>query len=84
MKTLFVAGIRDASKSDLERLFAPYGDAVRVAVVVDRQTGKPRGIAFVDLPEDAADRALRELNGAPWGDCILRLDVARPRTRETT
>src|SRR5260370_42296067 len=62
MKSLFVGNMNfKTTESDLRALFAPFGQITRVHMAVDRETGRARGFAFVEMPKDmqAAKRTAR-------------------------
>jgi cold-inducible RNA-binding protein len=62
------------------QLFAPYGEVGEVHVIMDRTTGQSKGFAFVDMASDqAARKAIAELNGAQVGERTLNVSEARPR-----
>jgi len=68
------------SDSDLEQLFAEYGQVDRANVVMDRQTGRSRGFGFVEMANDAeAQKAITELNGKDIGGRALTVNIAKPR-----
>ena len=70
----------NATQEDIKEVFAEYGAVKRVAIPTDRETGRPRGFAFVELVEDAhEDAAIEALDGAEWMGRELRVNKARPR-----
>lgn len=69
-----------ATEEDLRAVFAEYGEVKRVVLPTDRDTGKMRGFAFVEMIEDAQeDAAITELDGAEWMGRQLRVNKAKPR-----
>jgi len=70
----------DATGADLESLFAEYGTVTDVHMVTDRETGRPRGFAFVTMgsPEEM-EGAIGSLNGQQWMGRNLTVNEARPR-----
>ncbi len=61
-------------------MFEPYGVVDRVSVITDRETGRSRGFAFVEMPDDQeADRAISSLNGSQIGGRTLNVNEARPK-----
>ena len=68
MKNLFVGNLdSEVTQEDLRRLFEAYGQVVQVHIIRDRDTGLPRGFAFVEMTNAAeAEKAIRALNGSRW------------------
>lgn len=70
----------DVTREDLERVFSEYGEVSRVSLPTDRETGRPRGFAFVDMTEDShEDSVIEALDGAEWMGREMRVNKARPR-----
>ena len=70
----------DVTREDLERVFNEYGAVSRVSLPIDRETGKPRGFAFVDMgAEIQEDTVIEALDGAEWLGREMRVNKARPR-----
>jgi RNA recognition motif-containing protein len=68
------------TEDDLKRAFAEYGTVNRVQLPTDRETGRPRGFAFVELETDAQETAAIEaLDGAEWMGRDLKVNKAKPR-----
>lgn len=68
------------TEADLEGLFAASGDVASVTVMRDRETGRARGFAFVEMAtDDAASRAIDTLNNASFGGRNLSVNEARPQ-----
>ena len=68
------------SKEDLSAVFADYGTVKRVHIPSDRDTGRPRGFAFVEMESEAdEDKAIETLDGAEWMSRELKVNKARPR-----
>ncbi len=69
-----------ATEDDLKEVFAEYGAVKRVALPTDRETGRMRGFAFVELEEeDREDHAITELDGAEWMGRQLKVNKAKPK-----
>ncbi|MDE1170057.1 MAG: RNA-binding protein [Verrucomicrobium sp.] len=77
---LYVGNISyQTTESDLRDLFAPYGNVNEVAVVMDRDTMRPRGFAFVTMGNaEAGQAAVTALNGKAVGGRNLTVNEARP------
>ena len=68
------------SEEDITEVFAEYGAVKRVQVPTDRETGRMRGFAFVDMSSDAEEEAAIEaLDGAEWMGRALKVNKAKPR-----
>ena len=68
------------TQESLEALFSNYGAVDEVAVITDRDTGRPRGFAFVTMANDEeAKAAIEALNGKPFEDRTLNVNEAKPR-----
>jgi RNA recognition motif-containing protein len=82
--TIYVGNLSyQATAEDLREVFADYGEVKRVVVPTDRETGRVRGFAFVELKEDTGeDSAITELDGAEWMGRQLRLNKAKPKGSE--
>jgi len=82
MSTQLFVGNLDfkVSEKDLREAFAPHGTVVEVKLVTDRETGRPRGFAFVTMnaPEEA-QKAIDGLNGKVLGGRPLTVNPARPK-----
>jgi cold-inducible RNA-binding protein len=81
MKNLFVGNMSfQTTESDLRALFEPFGQITRVHVATDRETGRARGFAFVEMANDAeAAKAIAGLDGKEVGGRNLKVNEARPR-----
>jgi len=81
MKNLFVGNMSfQTTESDLQELFKPFGQVTRIHVVTDRETGRARGFAFVEMPNDAeAAQAVTALDGKELNGRNLKVNEARPK-----
>jgi cold-inducible RNA-binding protein len=81
LKNIFVGNLDfGATEQSIRALFEPYGAIERVNVVTDRDTGQPRGFAFVEMTHaNEADRAISALNGTNLGGRALNVNEARPK-----
>jgi len=82
MKNIFVGNLDfGATESTIRSLFEPYGNVERVNVITDRDTGRSRGFAFVEMTDASeADRAINALNGTNVGGRSMNVNEARPKT----
>ncbi|MEK7406740.1 MAG: RNA-binding protein [Acidobacteriota bacterium] len=82
MKNIFVGNLDfGASEESLRSLFEAHGTVERVNLVTDRDTGRSRGFAFVEMTNSAeADQAIAALNGVEMGGRALNINEARPKT----
>lgn len=68
------------SESELRELFAQYGEVSSASLVMDRDTGRPRGFGFVEMADDAAaNAAIEALNGKPFMGRDLTVNEAKPK-----
>jgi RNA recognition motif-containing protein len=81
MKNIFVGNLDfAATESSIRSLFEAYGTVERVNLVTDRDTGRSRGFAFVEMSDSAeADRAIAALNGSDLDGRALNVNEARPK-----
>jgi RNA recognition motif-containing protein len=70
-----------ATEPDVRELFAQHGTVESVALPTDRETGRPRGFGFVEMPQADAQRAMQALNGFNMGGRPLRVNEAQDRPR---
>ena len=69
-----------AKEEDLEGVFSEYGKVKRITLPTDRETGRPRGFAFVEMEDEASEeKAIEALDGAEWMGRELRVNKAKPR-----
>ncbi len=82
MKKLFVGNIpHSTTEAELRTLFEPHGAIEQVSIVTDRDTGRSRGFAFVEMTDSAeAEKAIAALNGKELGGRALNINEARPKT----
>lgn len=79
---IYISGLSfGANDADLTNLFAEYGEVSSAKVIFDRETGRSRGFAFVEMADDAqGQKAIDGLNGAEFDQKVMAVSVARPRT----
>jgi len=78
---IFVAGLSfKVNDADLASLFEEYGSITSAKVITDRQSGRSKGYGFVEIADDeAAEKAIAELNGAEYDGRTLSVSEAKPR-----
>jgi RNA recognition motif-containing protein len=70
----------EVTQDDLNQTFAEYGTVKQVKLPTDRETGRLRGFAFVEMTNDAEETAAIEaLDGAEWMGRSLKVNKAKPR-----
>jgi len=81
MKSLFVGNLNfQTTESELSELFKPFGQVTRINLVKDRETGRARGFAFVEMPNDEeAAKAIAGLDGKLVGGRNLKVNEATPK-----
>ena len=81
MTNIFVGNLSyDATEDDIRDAFAQYGEVSSVNVITDRDTGRPRGFAFVEMANEAeGNAAIEAMNGSQVGGRSLTVNEARPR-----
>lgn len=79
--TLYVGNIAfSVSNEELAQVFSAYGEVTKSNIVIDRETGRSRGFAFVEMATQAAgDAAIEGTNGALVKGRNLRVNEARER-----
>ncbi len=82
MKNLFIGNLSfQTTESELRALFEPFGPITRVHIAMDRETGRARGFAFVEMADDSgAANAVTALNGKEVGGRALRVNEAVPKS----
>ena len=82
MKNIFVGNLSfGTTEQDIRALFEAHGSVDRVNIVTDRDTGQPRGFAFVEMTNDAeGERAIEAINGREVGGRALNVNEARPKS----
>jgi cold-inducible RNA-binding protein len=82
MTNIFVGNLSyQATQADLQAAFEVYGTVERVNLITDRDTGQPRGFAFVEMSDpQAAQAAISHLNGAELHGRTMNVNEARPKT----
>jgi RNA recognition motif-containing protein len=81
LKKIYVGNLDfSATEESLRLLFEPYGAVESVHLVMDRDTGRSKGFAFVEMADsDGAGKAIAALNGTMVGGRALNVNEARPK-----
>lgn len=81
MKNLYVGNLPESStETELLQAFAGYGKVDSVRIITDRETGRSRGFAFVDMADSgSAEKAVAALNGSDLGGRTIQVTEARPK-----
>jgi RNA recognition motif-containing protein len=80
VKKIFVGNLDfGATEESIRSLFEQHGAVESVKLMTDRDSGRSRGFAFVEMAEADADRAINALNGANLGGRALNVNEARPK-----
>ena len=75
----------EIERGDLTEVFAEYGTVKRVHLPIDRETGRKRGFAFVEMDTEAEEAdAIAKLDGAEWMGRELKVNKARPREQRSS
>ena len=80
MKKLYVGNLPfSATEDEVREFFSQHGTVHSVALINDRETGRPRGFGFVEMDDEAAMAAIQNLDGADMGGRPLRVNEAQER-----
>ena len=70
----------DMTEEDLRQEFGKYGEVSSTRIITDRETGRPRGFGFVEMPDDdAAKQAIEAVNGTEFAGRTLTVNEAKPK-----
>ena len=78
---LFIGNLNpETTASKLRPLFAEFGEIVSAKVIIDKFSNRSKGFGFVEMPNDeAAEKAIKELNGSHMDNRAISVSVARPK-----
>jgi RNA recognition motif-containing protein len=84
-KKIYVGNLSFSStEADLQNVFGRHGAVASVNIITDRDTGRPRGFAFVEMEDaSAADDAIRALDGSDFGGRNIKVNEAQDRRDRT-
>jgi cold-inducible RNA-binding protein len=85
-KKLYVGNLSyNVTEAQIRELFTQAGEVTEVSVIMNRETGQPKGFAFVQMSSDtAAQEAIRRFNGHSLDDRALNVSEARPREERSS
>jgi cold-inducible RNA-binding protein len=81
MFNIYVGNVAfETTEDDIRRMFEPHGEVLKVNLITDRDTGRPRGFGFVEMANANEGRAaIEQLNGQEVGGRVLNVNEAKPR-----
>jgi len=82
---IYVSNLNYNTKVEsLQQLFAEYGEVTSANIITDRNTGRSRGLGFIEMPNDGeARKAIDELNEANFEGNTINVNIARPKTERS-
>ncbi len=82
MKKLYIGNLPfSATDEEVNELFSKHGAVHSLALITDRETGRPRGFGFIEMDDDAATAAMSALNGHEMDGRALRVNEAEDKRR---
>ena len=82
MKKLYIGNLPfTATEDEIRELFGAHGDVHSVALINDRETGRPRGFGFIEMDDAAAVAAQQALDGQEMGGRALKVNEAQDKPR---
>jgi RNA recognition motif-containing protein len=79
-KKIYVGNLPFSStEADLKDAFGRHGAVESINIITDRETGRPRGFAFIEMEETNADDAIRALDGSDLGGRSIKVNAAQAR-----
>ena len=82
MKKIYVGNLPfTATEDDVRELFGQHGNVHSVALINDRETGRPRGFGFIEVDDDALSAMIQNLDGKEMGGRALRVNEAQDKPR---
>jgi cold-inducible RNA-binding protein len=84
-KRIFVGNLSyQTTESDLTNLFEQAGEVQSASIITDRDTGRSKGFAFVEMGSEGADKAITQFNGTELNGRALTVNEARPREERSS
>jgi cold-inducible RNA-binding protein len=79
-KRIFVGNLSfQTTENDITMLFEQAGEVESTSIITDRDSGRSKGFAFVEMDSEAADKAISQFNGAELNGRTITVNEARPR-----
>jgi len=84
-KKLYIGNLPySVTDTALRELFTPLGEVSSVSIITDRNTGQPKGFAFIEMSDDAAAKqAISQINGKTLDDRVINVAEARPQEQRS-
>ncbi len=81
MLNIYVGNLSfEATEDELRKLFEEHGEVLKINLITDRDTGRPRGFGFVEMADAAQGRtAIEQINGREVGGRTVTVNEAKPR-----
>ena len=80
MKRIYVGNLPfTASEDDIRNLFSAHGEVSSVALITDRETGRPRGFGFIEMDDAGATKAIQTLDQTEMDGRSLTVNEAKPQ-----
>ena len=82
MKKIYVGNLPfSATEDDVKELFGQHGTVHSVALIMDRETGRPRGFGFIEVDDEALSAMIQNLDGKEMDGRALRVNEAQDKPR---
>ena len=82
MKKIYVGNLPfSATEDEIKELFGQHGTVHSVALINDRETGRPRGFGFIEVDDDALSAMIQNLDGKEMDGRALRVNEAQDKPR---
>ena len=82
MKKIYVGNLPfSATEDEIKELFGQHGTVHSVALIMDRETGRPRGFGFIEMDDDAISGVISALDGKEMDGRALRVNEAQDKPR---
>ncbi len=83
MKTIFVGNLPwSSTESELQTIFSQFGEVVSARIVTDKFSGRSKGFGFVDMEDEAAEKAIQGMAGYKLKDRELTVNEAKPKSAD--